>query len=438
MTTSNNAIQAADGLNAEAVATDGPSDAARPVATSDRIETLDFIRGIAVMGILLANIVAFGQPFSAYMYPSAWLGESGDPDGWLWIVQFVLIDGKMRALFTVLFGAGLYLFMERAWARGQTRWLQAWRLVVLLVFGLLHFFLLWQGDILALYGMCGLLVVPMLRLSVKRQMGIGVTGYVFGAVLFLAAMAPLSFVADSMDDSEPGIAEFQEGLEQGKAQTLKDDAEVTKLKQAGSYADLVVHRVEEKTFQPVINASFFFLETVPLMLIGAALYRLGFFSGGVAPNDLRKWGWIAVIGGGLASLAIALWTQAGGFTYYGTLAAFMGWSPLPRLAMGLGMAALLVAYSPAWTGWLASRVRAAGRTAFTNYLGTSIVMLFVMHGWALGLFGELNRPQLYLVTLLTCGLMLAWSKPWLDRYRYGPLEWLWRCLIYRQSFANKR
>ena len=78
--------------------------------------------------------------------------------------------------------------------------------------------------------------------------------------------------------------------------------------------------------------------------------------------------------------------QAGGFSFYGTLAAFMGWSPLPRLWMVLGIAALLVAYSPGATGWLAERVRAAGRAAFTNYLGTSIVMMFVFHGWALGLF----------------------------------------------------
>ena len=106
--------------------------------------------------------------------------------------------------------------------------------------------------------------------------------------------------------------------------------------------------------------------------------------------------------------------------------------------MALGIAALLVAYSPGWTDWLAERVRAAGRAAFTNYLGTSILMLFVFHGWALGLFGELNRPQLYLVTALTWVLMLVWSKPWLDRFRYGPLEWLWRCLTYRKLFPLRR
>jgi uncharacterized protein len=106
--------------------------------------------------------------------------------------------------------------------------------------------------------------------------------------------------------------------------------------------------------------------------------------------------------------------------------------------MVLGIMALLAVYGPGWKGWLAQRFAAAGRAAFTNYLGTSILMLLVFHGWALGLFGELNRPQLYLVVLSAWIVMLAWSKPWLERYRYGPLEWLWRCLTYGKMFPLKR
>ena len=118
--------------------------------------------------------------------------------------------------------------------------------------------------------------------------------------------------------------------------------------------------------------------------------------------------------------------------------AYVGGSAPPRLPMILGLAALMVAYAPSFTGWLGQRVSAAGRAAFTNYLGTSILMLFVFHGWALGLYGELGRPQLYLVTLFGWAVMLAWSKPWLERYRYGPLEWLWRCLTYGKWFALRR
>lgn len=409
-----------------------------PVSTKDRIETLDFVRGIAVMGILIANIVAFGQPFSAYLYPTAWLGEMGDSDGWLWIAQFIAIDGKMRVIFTLLFGAGMYLFMERAWARGQSRWLQAWRLLILLVIGLIHFFFLWQGDILALYGMCALAVLPLLKLSVKRMLGIGVTAYIVGALFLFAVMGVLGFVADAPSQNDPEMVVFQERLAAGKAEALLQDDKLTQLKLDGSYGEIVAHKLSEHTFDPFFNAWLIMFETVPVMLIGMAFYRMGFFSGGVPRASLKKWGWAGVVLGSLGSLAIGLYVQASGFSYYSTLSAFFGLSPIPRVLAALGLAALLVAYSPGWNGWFASRVRAAGRVAFTNYLGTSVLMLFLMHGWALGLFGTLSRPELYGLVALAWVVMLAWSKPWLERYRYGPLEWLWRCLTYRKLFEIKR
>ena len=167
-----------------------------PVGKSERIESLDFIRGIAVMGILAANIAAFGQPFSAYMYPAAWIGPTDDPDGWMWVAQFVLIDGKMRGLFTLLFGAGLYLFMERTWAKGGTLWRQALRLAILLVFGLIHFYFIWRGDILSLYAFVGLVTLPFLRLAAKTQLVIGAVGYFIGILFYLVAMGLPGLVAD--------------------------------------------------------------------------------------------------------------------------------------------------------------------------------------------------------------------------------------------------
>lgn len=412
--------------------------AAAPVTSGERISSLDFIRGIAVMGILAANIVAFGQPFNAYIYPEAFIGGSGDPDGWLWITQFVLVDGKMRGLFTLLFGAGMYLFMERAWNRGQTRKLQAWRLFILLIFGLIHFFLIWIGDILSLYALVGFLALACMRWSAKAQLWVGFIGYVFGALLYAAMFTFPYLIVDTSLGEAPGVAEARTAMVEGVDAALADDAEVTVLKQSGDYAGLVVRRLTQDAVMVPSNALLFMFETLPLMLIGMGLYRVGFFSGQFSRSRMVLWGWIGLIAGGILHFLIGLAVQRIGFTFYGGNAAFLGWSPLPRLPMLLGLAALLVTYSPGWTGWLAERVRAAGRAAFTNYLGTSIVMLFVMHGWALGFFGEFNRPELYLVTLGMWALMLLWSKPWLDRFKYGPLEWLWRCLTYRKVFPLKR
>ncbi|MFZ9394873.1 MAG: DUF418 domain-containing protein [Erythrobacter sp.] len=409
-----------------------------PVGASDRIGSLDFIRGLAVMGILAANIVAFGQPPSAYMFPDAFQVPANDAGGWMWVAQFVLIDGKMRGLFTLLFGAGLYLFMERAWAQGATRWLQARRLFFLLLFGLAHFFFIWFGDILSYYAMCGLVVLLCLRWTAKRQLIVGLTGYVLGSLAYLALMAPLPFVADTPLGDSAGFAEMREDLEKGKADALADDAAEAELISSGDYTAFVAHRFSEHGFDPLANVLLFGLETLPLMLVGVALYRYGFFGNGIDRATMVRWGWIGLVAGALLHLAIALWARAEGFTFYGTLAAFVGFSSLPRLPMVVGLAALLVVYSPAWSGWLGQRITAAGRAAFTNYLGTSVAMLLVFHGWALGLFGKLDRPHLYVVVVLAWLVMLAWSKPWLARYRYGPLEWLWRCLTYGRLFPLQR
>lgn len=424
--------------HAETPAASGGAGTVAPVVGADRIGSLDFIRGLAVMGILAANIVAFGQPSSAYMFPDAFLVPNGDQNGWLWIAQFVLIDGKMRGLFTLLFGAGLYLFMERAWARGATRWLQARRLFFLLLFGLAHFFLVWFGDILTYYALCGLIVLLCLRWSIKTQLAVGLGGYMLGALAYAAIFVPLHLIADTPMGEAASLTEMRSSLEEGKADAFAEDAVETGLISSGDYAGFVAHRITEHTFEPLANVLLFCMESIPMMLIGVALYRLGFFGGGFERRDMIRWGWIGLAVGGSMHIAIALWARQAGFTYYGNLAAFMGFSPLPRLFMVLGLAALLVAYSPGWTGWLGQRIVAAGRAAFSNYLGTSIVMLFVFHGWALGLYGELNRPQLYLVVAVAWVAMLVWSKPWLARFRYGPLEWLWRSLTYGKLFALRR
>lgn len=411
---------------------------AAPVEPAGRITALDFTRGIAVMGILAANIVAFGQPFSAYMYPAAFLTPAGPGADWMWIAQFVLIDGKMRGLFTLLFGAGMYLFMESAWARGSTRWLQARRLMWLLLFGLVHFYFIWNGDILTYYALTGLVVLLCLRWTVKSQLVVGLLGYIVGAIVYAAMMVPLHYIAETDLGKQTVFSELRAGLLEQQEQVLAEDDVDTQLTVSGDYAGLTAHRFAEHGTEPFSNLMLFALETFPLMLLGVALYRMGLFSGGFDQRRLRIWGWAGFLIGGALHLAIGLWVKGTGFGYYATLAAFMGFSPLPRLMMVLGLAALFVLWAPRATGWLGQRLGAAGRAAFTNYLGTSVVMLFVFQGWGLGLFGKLDRLGLYAVVALACMAMLAWSKPWLERYRYGPLEWLWRCLTYGKMFPLRR
>lgn len=418
---------------------DAAPDQAVPRATAgNRIASLDFIRGTAVMGILAANIIAFGQPFAAYMYPDAFLVPHSEAEEWMWIAQFVLIDGKMRGLFTLLFGAGLYLFMEKAWSRGEGRALQARRLGWLLLFGLGHFFLIWRGDILTFYALFGLVSLAAIRWAAKTQLVVGLLGYAAGMVLVGSFMLSPYVIAETEFGEQPAYAEMREQLAADKDRALDHEMVEYRIISEGSYGDFVAHNVTDHKGDLPFNIFVFGFETLPLMLIGMALYRFGLFSGAMNTGRMLRWGSAGIVIGSGVTLLVALWVRDAGFSYWSTLAAFMSLSALPRLPVVLGLAAVLAVVGARASGWLAERVSAAGRAAFTNYLGTSVLMLFVFHGWGGGLFGALGRTELYLVMAASWLVMLAWSKPWLDRFRFGPLEWLWRCLTYWRLFPLRR
>jgi uncharacterized protein len=169
------------------------------------------------------------------------------------------------------------------------------------------------------------------------------------------------------------------------------------------------------------------------------MFRLGLFTTGFDRARMRRWGWIGFGGGALLSLPLGLWAMTAGFPLMLTQFVFNGASQLVHLPMILGLAALLALWAPAAArSWLGSRVVAAGRMAFSNYIGSSVLMMLVFQGWAGGLYGQLHRGGLLLIVLAAWTLMLAWSKSWLASFRYGPLEWLWRCLTYWRLVPLRR
>jgi uncharacterized protein len=420
----------------EPVPVAAPSD--QPVGGSERIVTLDFIRGIAVLGILVANIVAMSYPLLAYHWPEAMGHEPDVSDRAVWLAQYVVIDGKMRGLFTLLFGAGMILFLERARARGQGGLLQARRLFWLMLFGLVHFFVLFWGDILFLYAIAGIIALAMVKWPAKRQLGIGIAWYLAGSILFAGSQAPLLIFEQSEAARIVSPEAYESTIEywEGSLAAAEDERDAfTK----GSYPTELAYVANDRslvlTFYPVLAL----FETIPLMLIGMGLYRIGLFSGGLDPGRQRKWGWIGVLAGGAIALAMGWQAVSNQFPPLLTDFVFNGGAQGPRLPMILGLAALLALWAPAAAkGWLGQRIAAAGRMAFSNYIGTSLLVMLVMRHWAGGLWGELDRIELLVVVLGVWLLILAWSQPWLERYRYGPLEWLWRCLTYWRLFPMRR
>ena len=421
----------------------GDSDDPQPLATggsgADRLVSLDFIRGIAVMGILFPNIVGFGHPFIAYFWPMAMVHPPSETDKAFWLFQYLAIDGKFRGMFTLMFGASMMLFMERAWARGADRRLQLRRLMWLLPFGAAHYFLLWRGDILTLYAVWGFAAAAFLRWPARRQLLFGLALYVAGSLMMTFGMGRDWYNATHAEAAATLPADERAELLGAEAKTIREAREETTLYREGSYPDVVhahVFRYGKEWYGGLI---FGFIETLPLMLIGMGLYRFGFFAGAIPAARLRRWGWAGLIAGGLLSLPFGLWAWRGDFAFHDTMFAFNALPHIPRLGMTLGMLALLAAWAPrASAGWLGRRVVATGRMAFTNYLGTSLLMVVLFHGWGLGRFGTMDRVEMLGVVVAMWGLMLAWSQPWLARFRFGPLEWLWRCLTYGRLFPLRR
>ena len=407
---------------------------------SDRVVSLDFIRGIAVLGILFANITAFGQPYVAYLWPPAISGGMTEGDQAIWLFQFVLVDGKFRGLFTILFGAGIYLFMERAWARGQGKGLQARRLFFLLCFGLIHYFLIWRGDILTLYAVWGLVALLMIGWKAKTQLVVGLIATTLGSLLMAALMA-FQFAAAEIPQVRDNMPpEAREQIENVEPNTLASAEEEIALYQDGSYGEIVESAVKNDWGQLLSELLLVGpVETIGLILIGMGLYRMGLFTGGISRRKLLIWGWIGLILGLVTSFLAGQMAYSAGFPFMTTLFVFNGLGQLPHLITVLGVLFLLALWGPsAARGWLGQRFVAAGRMAFSNYLGTSIVMMFVFHGWAGGLFGKLHRLELLGIVLAMWLVMLLWSKAWLSVFRFGPLEWVWRCLTYGKLFPIRR
>ncbi|MEO8618152.1 MAG: DUF418 domain-containing protein [Sphingomicrobium sp.] len=393
----------------------------------ERIFSLDVIRGIAVMGIFSVNVVAFAMIEQAYFNPAAYGGTQG-ADRLVWALNLLLIDGKMRSLFSMLFGASMLLVIERAEAAGQSGIaVHIRRMLILLGIGLAHYFLLWFGDILTLYAITGLVAVWFRNWRPRKLMVGGVIATLVGLMIFaawiveqhgaqLAAHAPHASLA-AIDHWNDGMGSFVP-----TRQAIADDLAIHR----GGWWTLVDHKLGNTG--ELLTATMVFLpETLGLMLFGMAGYKSGFLTGQWPLPAYRRFALITV-SGGFAAFALLVWADlSSNFDIITLFGGFVvGVTPF-RIAMAAGYAALIV-LATRHHGWLVQRIAATGRAAFTNYLGTSLIAAFVFYGWGFGLYGSVSRAQAWLLVPIVWAIMLLWSKPWLDRYRYGPLEWLWRSL----------
>jgi uncharacterized protein len=403
-----------------------------------RIATLDVIRGVAVMGILAVNIVAFAMPEAAYLNPAAFGGHAG-LDLAVWVFNLVAVDGKMRGLFSLLFGASMLLVMDRAAAKGESpARVHFSRMFWLFLLGEAHFILLWRGDILSHYAVVGCLAYFFRKLPPPKLIGLATILVALEVVLAagfafsvnsaeIAARAPHAAVSAVRQDQE-----FQRDFGVPSAEALAGDLALHR----GPYPALFAHRLEEAIPMTERNLMLVGMETLGYMLLGMACFKSGLLTGQWSRvSQLR---WVAIgFGVGIPAFAVIAWNVfSHDFALFPLLFGVLALSTPVRVLMIVGWACLIVLLTGSG-GPIAARIAATGRMALSNYLGTSLLCSTLFYGYGFGLYGQLSRASLYLVVFAVWALMLLWSKPWLEHFRYGPFEWLWRSLA-RMRFQPMR
>ncbi len=370
-----------------------------PVRESGRITSLDLIRGVAVLGILLMNAVQFGLGNAPYFNLSA--GGSETVVDWaVGILGEVFVDQKFMGLFSLLFGAGMILFIDRASEKGRRAVvLNLWRNALLLGIGSLHF-QLWDGDVLMVYAVSSVFLIALRKLPNWALISLGVAVF----LLSVAGTLLVQNIANTTDVSLSGLWTPGE---------IADDEAISAVFLLG-----------------------FFLRALGLILVGAGLYRAGFMDGGLPAGTYRR---IAVIG-----LAVGLPLAAAGVIItamndYSREIAFIGQIPntLGTIPASLGYMSLIILWNKGTDNWFKERLRAVGRTALTNYLAQTVLGVLVLTV----LLGDVDFVSRSVVLAFVFGvwvLQVWWSRAWLSRFLFGPAEWVWRVATYRRGQPLRR
>jgi uncharacterized protein len=393
-----------------------------PVAEGERIETLDVLRGFAVLGILIMNIQAFANLDTAYANPTL-AGPFKGADYWIWYLSHLLAEMKFMTIFSALFGAGVVLMTSRREQAGEkSRGLHYRRMLFLLLFGLVHGILMWWGDILVWYALTGMWIYLFRR---RRPRTLIIWGVVFVALTSAISI----FTGWSIQFWPP--ERVNELIVEGWAPPIEKLQENLHVYRNGTWAEQVAYRAPKiglmNTFLYLVFGAW---RTGGVMLLGMAFFKLGVLSG----QRSRRFYLAMVVLGilGLPVVGYGVYQQAahgwsGEYTlFYGTQ--YNYWASL-LVAGGWIGAVMLVCRSGRLAG-LVEGLAAVGRMAFSNYIAQTVIGTAIFYSWGLGLYGSVDRIGQVLIVVAVFALQIAVSPVWLQYFRFGPLEWLWRTLSY--------
>ncbi len=395
-----------------------------PLASSERIDNLDVLRGLAVFGIALMNVEYFSAPLVDMSE-----GLAPGQRGLDWLVDafvYVFVQGKFWTMFSLLFGMGFAVMLGRAQTAGRGFVpLYVRRTSGLLLFGLVHALLIWSGDILVSYALTAVVLLLFFRDTPTERLwkwGAWIWGVMIG-VMLLAGLAMVAMGDAVQDPNAAEAAATVAALREGEIAAYS----------VGSYADATAMRLRYFVYS-LGNTVFLGPLVLGMFLVGAWLVRSGAMARPAEHRGLFvRLGWIGGVGGlVLTALSVAInanpatngMPSADGML---AIALHMAGAPL----MALGYVAIVVLALQRGASWLRT-LAPAGRMALTNYLAQSVIGTLVFYGYGLGLWGEVSRAGQVLGVVVVFALQMVASRWWLERFRYGPLEWLWRAFTYWQ------
>ena len=409
-----------------------------PTQRFERIESLDFLRGVAILGILLINVETFSypEPWSSFKYG---FENSIDRSARFWI--YFLAQGKFFSMFTLLFGVGFYIFLERLEQKGlglKSMDIYARRLLWLFVIGVIHAYLIWDGDILYHYAICGFILFPFRSFSVKQLL---LTLLIPVIVLLYNSYERTSSTKNQFVEYTQAIRvreslrveEENEKIERWENRikektTIESKTEPIRKAYYQSVAENFNHTEVHKgtIFYPGI-----FFRTLIMMILGITLYKLGIFENYKSLNYY----WLITILILLVALIVNYvryyhWT----YEYFHPVKdVWLGWLfTFPKEALGLAYVLLLNGIYQKYLKRIKfNPISDAGKAALTNYIMQSIICGFIFYGYGLEKHNLYSRSELPIVVLIVLIFQLAVSWFWMRKFKYGPLEWVWRTLTYR-------
>lgn len=391
-------------------------------AAAQRITTLDVLRGVALLGILPMNIQSFSMPDAAYLNPTAY-GDLTGANLWVWIVIQLLANEKMYGLLSMLFGAGIVLMSDSLERRGTKAGpIHYRRMGWLMLFGLLHGHLLWFGDILWCYGVCGLVAYLFRKRSPRTLLVSAAVFFTLGSLIYMGFgwlivhSSPQDLQAFVEEDWQPTPAMIQQEIVTFRG---------------GWLSQMQVRSSNALLFETLVMLILYGWKTIGNMLLGMALLKWRIITGEQSRARYVRMT-IAGFAIGLTLVAVGIgkdfsagWDARYSFffgsqyNYWAAVLVDFGW-------IGL----IVLATSAARLGRFTERLAAIGRTAFSNYILQTIVCSMIFYGNGLAWFGAVSRVEQALIVLAIWLVQLTISPLWLRRFAFGPLEWLWRSLTY--------